>query len=62
MFEQMVFAHLQFTRTAVSSDQRGCTSAVGKGFGVYHEKNHGTNETAAGWTSGVIVLKAGTPD
>ena len=38
MFEQMVFAHLQFTRAAVSSDQRGCTSAVGEGFGVYHEK------------------------
>ena len=37
-----------------------CKSAVGKGLGVYHENNHGTNETAAGWTIGVGVLKAGT--
>ena len=48
MLEQMVFAHLQFTRTAVSSDQRGCTSAVGKGFGVYHENNHENNEQRQG--------------
>ena len=37
-----------------------CKSAAGKGLGVYHENNHGTNETAAGWTIGVGVLKAGT--
>ena len=32
----------------------------GGGFGVYHEKNHGNKETAAGRTIGVIAFKAGT--
>ena len=41
MFEQIVSAHLQVTRTAVSSNQRGCTSAVGKEFGGGSMKNHG---------------------
>ena len=44
VFQQMVCAHLQITRTAVSSDQRGCTSAVEKGLGVYHARTMESNK------------------
>ena len=63
--ERKVWFNLVFncTRKKIGHSARlqvCCKSAVGKGFGVYHENNHGTNETAAGWTIGVGVLKAGT--
>ena len=44
VFQQMVCAHLQITRTAVSSDQRGCASAVEKGLGVYHARTMESNK------------------
>ena len=58
MFEQVVSAHLQVTRTAVSSNQRGCTSAVGKKFGGGSMKNHGIKPE--NWTA-CSKVEAGTP-
>ena len=57
MFEQIVSAHLQVTRTAVSSNQRGCTSAVGKEFGGGSMKNHGIKPSKL---DNVIKSSAGT--
>ena len=56
-FQKMVYAHLQNR----NGSSRAAEGGGGKRFmGGIVKKNHGTNETAAGWTIGVNVCEAGT--